>query len=111
MASYPIDRARNLLSGITNDPNYRTPKTMTGDSQGNVKSYALTIAEHSVDPTDTFKVHPRNNSRTTNRHISAVRMALHDMGYETVVTDKDGFEFWTRTSQRGTRLTDENSTN
>jgi hypothetical protein len=101
MASYPIDRARNLLSGITNDPNYRTPKTMTGDSQGNVKSYA----------TDTFKVHPRNNSRTTNRHISAVRMALHDMGYETVVTDKDGFEFWTRTSQRGTRLTDENSTN
>lgn len=96
MAAYPYDRARNLLNGITNDLNYRTPKTMTGDTQGNVKSYALTIAEHIThfETVDIFKVHPQNNSRTTNRHIGAVRMALQDMGYMHLHTDDAGFEIW-----------------
>ena len=94
MASYPIDRARNLLNGTR--PAQSTPRTLTGDADGNVKSYALTIAEHITKyvTVDIFKVHPRNQSRTTNRHIDAVGMALSAMGYKVAHTDDDGYAIW-----------------
>ena len=92
MASYPYARVAHLLD-IDRDtlPAYmqrpswqrtdrtKTPTTLTG-SPSSISSYELTVA-YRDRAADAWLIYDHDNSRTTNRHIRAVRAVLESQGY------------------------------
>ena len=90
-----VDRINYLMGFDTTRRS--TPKTITGD-QNAILSYGLTIIERVTTPLndDIYMVHPRDNSATTNRHITAARSALMSQGFTVLRVDSAGFEFFTR---------------
>jgi hypothetical protein len=102
MASHPYTRVAHLLD--MSDPNNwrpgptNTPSTLTGGRHA-LYSYRLCILEPCTfdnDPSKAgYRLHPDNNSPTTNRHIRAVARVLEHNNYRPSFTDERGYTVYT----------------